>query len=128
MKHEIEKKPDRRLRLLVVEDHTIHAIDLECILEDLGHIVLSVAARPERALEAIEGRRNDIDGAFVDANLAGVSSKPVIERLREYGISTVLVSGYNADYLRTLGFGEPALEKPYDKSEIAAALANFGRG
>lgn len=115
------------LDLLVVEDETVLSIELEDILENFGCRVLGVASHPRRALEVIEALHLELDGVFLDADLAGQSACAVADRLSERGIPYVLVSGYDDVALRRMGFDRTALKKPYDAVQIESALRDFAR-
>jgi DNA-binding response OmpR family regulator len=115
----------RSLNLLVVEDETILSMELECILEDFGHVVVAAAGNLDAALSTIESERYNIDAALVDANLGGKSSRPIVERLRECDIPCLVVSGYSSAELKDMGFTEPVLEKPYDAERLKRALAEL---
>ena len=114
--------PRNELKLLVVEDEAVISMDLECILEDLGHQVLGVAANVERALELVSRFSADADGAVLDVNLGGKSSVPVAEALRAHGVPFVVASGYEREELEQLGFAEKGVSKPYSATEIDQAL------
>ena len=114
--------PSSELKLLVVEDEAVISVNLEYILEDLGHQVLGVAASVERALELVARFSADADGAVLDVNLGGKPSVPVAEALRAHGIPFVIASGYEPDELERLGFVEKGVSKPYSAREIDNAL------
>jgi DNA-binding response OmpR family regulator len=114
-----------RLRILAVEDEALIAMELEDLLEDLGHEVIGPAATVEDALGLLERARPD--AAIVDANLGGVSAEPVVEALTAAGIPVVLASGYDAQELKKLGLGAPMVGKPYSRRELAEALGTVSR-
>ncbi|WP_420394627.1 response regulator [Acuticoccus sp.] len=101
---------------------------LEDMLEDLGHHVVGVAAAVERAIAMIEHMAADVDAAIVDANLSGVSARPVVDKLTECGVPVLVASGYEPKELRRLGFTTAILRKPYRPQELQLALvAEVGR-
>ncbi len=112
------------LRLLIVEDESLVAMDLEDILEDCGHVVLDVAANIEQVMIGLD-RHADLDGVLLDANLGGVSSLPVAEKLDSAGIPYVITSGYDRHQLIEDGFTGPSIAKPYRTPEIEAVLQVF---
>ena len=116
------KRESSGLDLLIVEDETVVSIDLETILEDLGHSVVAVAGHVPAALEAIERLDAELDGVLLDAELAGHSASVVAERLREKSIPFVIISGHAHEELRQLGFEEAQVRKPVDGAVIGAAL------
>ena len=63
-----------------------------------------------------------IDAAVLDANLNGVSVLPVAQALAQRGIPFVFATGYGDDKTLPFGFDAPVIRKPYDVTQIAAAL------
>ncbi|MWD26266.1 response regulator [Aquicoccus sp. SCR17] len=84
---------DNGLSVLIVEDEFLVAMDLETILEQGGHAVMSSVASVEAALKALEDGRPDV--AVLDLNLRGQLVFPVAERLRSLNIPFVVASAYN---------------------------------
>ena len=110
------------LRVLVVEDEMVIAMELEDLLLDLGHEVLGVAGTLNRALRLIEELAGKIDVVVLDANLGGLSAAPVAEALGKHGIPYVVASGYSPEELYGHGFDARLIGKPYKSSEIESAL------
>lgn len=117
-----------QLDILIVEDESMIALELEMMIKDLGHRVVGIAAKPQQAISLIASLGPGIDGVFLDANLAGQSAVPVAERLRECDIPFVVVSGYSFNELIKLGFDRSGVQKPYGSRQIEQALKNFGTG
>lgn len=115
------------LRVLVVEDDLLIAMDLEATLEDFGCVVVGPFERLQKALEAAEG---EFDAAIVDMNLRGEYSFPLIERLREREIPTIVCSGYvDLPEIRQRLAGTPMLPKPCNPQKMLAMLEGmFSRG
>lgn len=111
-----------RLRVLVVEDEALVALDLEDILTDLSHDVVGTAASVEQALAFVRNADMMPDAAIVDANLGGQSARPVVDALDAQGVNVVVASGYGATELARLGFENPSINKPYSARDIEAAL------
>lgn len=87
----LNSNPLSGLRILVVEDDLLIAMDMEATLEEFGCRVVGPCERLDKALAAAD---ETIDGAIVDMNLRGEYSFPLIEKLRGKGIPTVVCSGY----------------------------------
>jgi DNA-binding response OmpR family regulator len=121
----MEPSAKRELRLLVVEDETLIAMELEDILHDLGHRVLEICGTVPQAVAFLDANADGLDGAILDANLGGTSAEPVAKALRERRVPFVVASGYSADELRRLGIEAPRIRKPYRKQEIEAAVAGL---
>lgn len=116
---------NRPIRFLLVEDDTVASIDLECILEELGHSVTAVAATRTRANEQLRRNRDDIDAAILDADLVGRSSLPVAEALRRRGIPCMIASDLCEAQLKKLGFEGVTIGKPYSADVVATALSQM---
>ena len=75
----------RSLRVFVVEDEALLAMELCDILEDLGHEVIGPTPSVSKALALLATVTQLPDVAIIDANLAGETSCPVMDRLRVVG-------------------------------------------
>jgi CheY-like chemotaxis protein len=106
--------------VLIVEDETLVALDLQLQLEDHGFSCLPPASTVEAALETVASRTPDV--GVLDANLNGTSSAPVAARLQQDGIPFVYVSGYGRAYLRENLPPAPLVEKPVRVAELVAVL------
>ena len=107
------------LKVLIVEDSLLLALELEAGLEDAGVEVVGCAAELSEALSMVE---MDFDVAVLDADLNGQSVAPVAEILRSIGRPFVFATGY-ADKAAPMGFDAPIVRKPYNVHQIARAVA-----
>ncbi|MET3664410.1 HWE histidine kinase domain-containing protein [Caulobacter sp. 1776] len=107
------------LKVLIVEDSLLLALELEAGLEDAGVTVVGCAAELSEALSMVE---LDFDVAVLDADLNGQSVAPVAEILRTMGRPFVFATGY-ADKAAPMGFDAPIVRKPYNVHQIARAVA-----
>ncbi|NQE62471.1 HWE histidine kinase domain-containing protein [Caulobacter sp. RHG1] len=107
------------LKVLIVEDSLLLAMELEAGLEDAGVHVVGCAAELGEALAMVE---QDFDVAVLDADLNGQSVAPVAEILRSMGRPFVFATGY-ADKAAPMGFDAPIVRKPYNVHQIARAVA-----
>ena len=107
------------LKVLIVEDSLLLALELEAGLEDAGVDVIGCAAELSEALSMVE---QDFDVAVLDADLNGQSVAPVAEILRSMGRPFVFATGY-ADKAAPMGFDAPIVRKPYNVHQIARAVA-----
>lgn len=111
----------KSLRILVVEDEILIALELESLLQDAGHAVVGIAASFREAVES--GSQLKPDLAFVDIHLAdGPTGVDVARRLNALGV-TVLFMTANAkripeDYAGALG----VISKPYTERGVRQAL------
>ena len=109
------------LRVLIVEDELVIAMELEEVLKCLGCIALDPAPTIRQALRALEGERPDV--AVLDVNVQGERITPVAEALQERGIPFLLVSGYGSERLRDEPLQDAAhLRKPVEARQLASAL------
>jgi CheY-like chemotaxis protein len=81
------------LRILIVEDEALIAMEIDAILEDLGCEVVGTVATIEAALAAISDA-DWLDGVFLDLNLNGRAALPIAEMLHLHGVPLILVTGY----------------------------------
>ena len=116
---------DDGLRFLLAEDDTVAAIDIECILEDLGHEVAAIAVVPAMALRALRNDAADVDAVIFGASLLGLPSDDLSRWLRRAGIPGVVTSREPAAIVRAMGFHEPCLEKPYARHAVEAICAQL---
>lgn len=112
-----------RLRVLVVEDEFLIAMEIEAILQDAGHAVLGPAADVADALGLIE--RDPPDVAVLDVNLGdGETSVRIAAELAGRRIGYVLSTGYRQQDLEAeYGAGIPVIQKPIDGNRLLEAIA-----
>ena len=113
------------LRVLVLEDEFLIAMDVEQLCRDNGAADVTIA----RDLTEI-----DIDGpvsfdvAIVDLMLGGTSTLGFAGRLRDRGIPFVFASGYSNPEEIAIGFpGVTLVQKPYSGADLIEAVAAAGR-
>jgi len=113
-----------RLRILIVEDEMLVAMNIEDMLLDLGHEVAGIASRLEPALAlAAEG---EFDLALLDVNLAGQASFPVAAILRGRGLPFLFATGYGVKGLVEEFRSSPVLQKPFRAADLGAAIEAAG--
>ena len=113
-------------RVLIVEDEVLIAMNLEDMLNDLGHEVIGRATRIELAMDL--ARESDIDFAVLDINLAGKKSFPVADILSERGIPFAFATGNGPEGLMDGYRDFPALQKPYAQEDLERTIAQVLRG
>lgn len=114
--------PPGPLSILVVEDETLVAMNLETILLDLGHTVIgpiSTLGELDAALET--GFQADV--AILDINIAGEEIYPHARRLQALGIPLVFASGYGASGISEDFVGHTVVPKPYTERDIVGGLS-----
>lgn len=116
-------KSQKRARVLVIEDEAIIAMDLEAIVEDLGHDVVATTATADDAIAA--AREHHPDLVLADIQLAdgssGVDAVKVI--LEEMDVPVVFITAY-PERLLTGERPEPTylVTKPFRTEEVVAAI------
>jgi CheY-like chemotaxis protein len=115
------------LRVLIVEDEAILALEIELVLREFGHTVVGVAMESVRALE-IAGESGPIDLALVDMNLRDGPSGPAIARalVRDHGVNVIFLTA-NPELIPE-GFAGAlgAMPKPFDERAIHG-IVEFAR-
>lgn len=107
-------------RILIVEDEMLVAMEIEAILEDLGHECVGIAPDVETASEHFEA---PLDLALVDLNLRdGLTGPQIGETLCQRGVPVIFVTANP----RQLGDGIAGtigvITKPTDESVVKAAI------
>lgn len=111
----------KNLRVLVVEDELLVALNMETQLENLGCEVVGPIARLAPAIAAAHDIIVDV--AILDINLRDELVYPAAERLIERGIPIIFCSGYSDLQLMPDSFRDhPQVNKPYTPEELHSAL------
>ena len=114
------------LRILIVEDELLVAMDYEEMLRREGCTVLGPVGRQSRALELLKRERPD--AAILDLNLAGERSTAVAEALEAMQVPFVVVSGYGERTLQEAVLRRaPRLDKPAKQQDLVRIIAAIGR-
>ena len=104
-------------RILIAEDESLIALDLEAILERFGCTVVGPAARVEQVLRyALEG---GCDGALLDVNLRGQQIFEILPRLQALGLPFIITSGYqDLTFFPVIFRALPRIAKPVNEAEL----------
>lgn len=108
------------MRILLVEDELLIAMEQRLYLEDVGHEVVGPAMdlREVRAMEA-EG---PFDLALVDVHLANASSGLDVARyLEERNVACLFVTSFPED-VTGRGVGAGCLMKPFSRADLLTAV------
>jgi len=110
--------------VLIIEDETFIAMDLESLVESLGHRVLGVARTHKEAL-ALAGKKTP-GLILADIQLADGSSglEAVNELLRTFEVPVIFITAYPERFL-TGERPEPAflITKPYQPAMVSAVIS-----
>ncbi|MBC2775066.1 response regulator [Rhizobium sp. AQ_MP] len=114
------------MKIMIVEDEALLALELELEVEAAGHTVVGTAASRKAAFEIIEQSLPEF--AFVDVHLGdGPSGIEIGRHLAERHIPFVFVTGnikrIPEDFVGAIG----AIEKPYTMNGLQNALAYITR-
>ncbi|TPG49314.1 response regulator [Roseomonas nepalensis] len=113
--------PPRSLRLLVVEDEGLVALEIQAGLELAGHEVVGVAE--DVASAGVLARTERPDLALVDVRLArGESGLDVAADLAALGVPCLFVTG-NCPEGRGQGVALGCLHKPFDERQLTGSVA-----
>ncbi len=112
------------LRILVVEDEVLVAMDIEDMLLDLKCEPVGLVSTIKAALEIIRST-DKLDGVLLDMNLHGQTVLPVAEELVKKGIPFVLVTGYaRRDEDLSAMRDAPRLNKPFAVATLSEAITD----
>jgi DNA-binding response OmpR family regulator len=108
------------IRVLVVEDEPIIALDIRQQLANAGFEVLGPATSVANALSFVAEPGCDV--AVLDVNLGSETSELIAQKLRASGKPFVVLSGCSTDDLPPSFNGATFLMKPVPMAELVAAL------
>lgn len=116
------------LRVLIVEDEALLAMELEALVEEAGHTVVGWAVSSREALALLDTTEADL--AFVDVHLAdGPTGIEVAERMRaERGLTVVFLTANPKRLPENLAGAAGVIAKPYSLSGLNAALRYLYEG
>lgn len=118
--------PPRRvfdgLKVLVVEDDFILALDLQFHLQDAGAEVIGPVHSAAEALALLRAGPLP-DGAILDVNLDGEMVFPVADMLHGRDIPLVFTTGYDRNVLPAAHADAPCFEKPFNLAQCLDALS-----
>ena len=110
----------KSLRILIVEDEALVAMEIEGMLGLAGHEAIAQADDLQSALAAVEAERPDL--ALVDIQLGrGVSGLDIAEALKDRGIPVLFATG-NCPMERGRELALGCLHKPFTDNMLIAAV------
>jgi CheY-like chemotaxis protein len=117
--------PLKALRVLIVEDQAIIALDLEARIRDLGHEVVSIVHTGQAAIEAVAKCHPDlvlINVALSDGAVGVDAAKLIRER---FGTASIFITAHtNSEVTEHIAQAEPidVLVKPIFDPALQTAL------
>jgi CheY-like chemotaxis protein len=113
------------LRILVVEDDFLIAMDIKEVVERLGGHVVGPIGRLQQAQDL--ARREVFDAAILDVKLDGDVTFPLAEELLMRGVPIVLATGYDLVSLPAKFQGVPHLRKPFHDRDVRQLAVTYFR-
>jgi two-component system, chemotaxis family, sensor kinase Cph1 len=111
------------LRVLVVEDQMIIAMQIEDVLRDAGCEVVGPVNSLQAALTL--AREETLNAAVLDVNLDGVKTFSVAEALQRRGIPFLLATGYEESTLPERWRDCPRLNKPFRREQLRRLIESM---
>lgn len=109
------------MRVLVVEDEPIIALNIQTVLLDLGYRPVGPAASLDEAAALIDQRK--FDAAILDVTLPDGESYGLAESLVERGIPIMFATGRQIELPSPQLADAPSISKPFDLAELERSLA-----
>jgi PAS domain S-box-containing protein len=122
----VEASNGGKLRILIVEDEAVVALQVKHDLEAAGHKVVAMATNLAQGVQLSDS--SEIDVAFLDVRLGDDLSTAVAENLLKRGIPFAFGTGFEDDsilpgHLR----GIPRLVKPYETDGVSRLLTSLSK-
>ena len=114
----------KNVKVFVVEDESLVAMQLEDMLCDLGCDIVGLAMRLNRAHEMLDAGI-EVDVAILDVNIGGEKIYPVAERFRRTCVPIVFATGYGRSGVEEEWHGCPILQKPYTTEQIETSIVSL---
>jgi DNA-binding NtrC family response regulator len=111
-------------RILVIEDETLIAMEVEDVLSREGAVIVGTANSVAHGYEVLA--RTDPEAAVLDLNLDGEVSAPLAAAFTERHVPFVIVSGYGEGWDQHPEFRDaPRLQKPVEYRSLVRLLAGM---
>ncbi|MEN3930305.1 response regulator [Microvirga sp. W0021] len=119
-----ELAADMATEILIIEDESVIAMDLEHLVESLGHSVIGVARTRTEALKIVDQKRPGL--ILADIQLADGSSglDAVNDMLKTFSVPVIFITAYPERFL-TGERPEPAflIAKPFQPVNVSAVIS-----
>jgi DNA-binding response OmpR family regulator len=113
------------LRILLVEDEYLLALDMQETMEGWGATVVGPVGRLEPAVALAQSEA--LDGAILDLTLYGEDALPLADLLLADGLPLIFLTGYTIGKIPDRFAGIPVLAKPFDGAAGEQALRKVFR-
>jgi CheY-like chemotaxis protein len=120
--------PAQPIRVLIVEDNWLIALEAEAVLQDAGYQVLDIAVSAEEALAACAANRPDV--VLMDIRLLGQRDgiDAAIEIRERFGVPSVFVTAHDDPDIRARAEAAHPIGwilKPIAGSKLSDSLARI---
>ncbi len=115
----------RGLRIILIEDNPLIALDSQDTLLQAGVAVVEIASSRAAIDEIINSAATHFDVAVTDLELGGESAVQTLDRLADSGLIVLVVSG--SDHGRGYDISYPILAKPHSPEQLIAAVVEAVR-
>lgn len=116
--------PEEPLRVFLVEDQMLIAMDVEYMLEAHGITDIETATSSTTALEKLKNVTPDV--GILDINLGSDTSIPVAHEFLRRGIPFMFATGYADGIMIPPEFSHvPVIHKPYDEDALLASIGKL---
>lgn len=116
-----------RVRILIVEDEPLIALQLQSELEDEGYQVIGPAHNLKRGLELVSTEA--LDAALVDVSLGAQLSVAIADELLARSIPFAFTTGYSDGHLLPERLRRvPCMNKPYRQENVVELLKRLVEG
>lgn len=125
VKQETRAKPQRTLRIMLVDDHAEVRSTTSALLSDLGHEIIE-AANGADALAFLKSRDQCCDLIISDYAMPNLSGTDFLRRARKIrpGVPGLIITGYaEADEIEDRPPGIEVLQKPFTPGELEDAIS-----
>ena len=116
------KMPLAGIRVLLVEDEVLIAMDIEAELQDRGATVWGPVTRLSDGIPVASDASTRFDAAILDVNLRGEDVFPIAEALSGRGIPFLFHTGHGETIeLQARFAGAPVCNKPIQTEQLVDA-------
>jgi DNA-binding NtrC family response regulator len=109
--------------VLVVDDDFYLAMDASAALTEVGAAVIGPFGRVDDVLASLKENRPEM--AVIDANLGSGPSFDLVRELKDQGVPTLIVTGYDKNVIPPELSGAPCLQKPVGRDQLISAVSRL---
>jgi DNA-binding response OmpR family regulator len=106
--------------VLIVEDDTLIALDLQSLLENAGYSVIGPVGSVEAAMRLLKHAKPDF--ALLDINLGKTNSFPLADLLAADAVPIIFVTAHSRRVLHEEHANRPVVEKPFLPDTLLAVI------